>query len=284
MKSILMNVTNDISRVRALRWENPQMSWGFVPTMGYLHEGHLSMVRRAREENERVAVSIFVNPTQFGPGEDLSQYPRALERDLELLRAAHADLVFTPNDADMYPPGFQTYVSVGDVAKTLEGASRPSHFQGVATVVTKLFNIVQPARAYFGQKDAQQVAVLRQMVADLNFNLEFIVCPTVREPDGLAMSSRNKYLSPEERQAATVLYRALTAAESAWRAGEKRGESLRAIMAAIVAQEKLARLDYASVADPMTMIELEHISAQALFSLAVFVGKTRLIDNFLVDS
>lgn len=279
-----MNVTNDISRVRALRWENPQITWGFVPTMGYLHEGHLSLVRRAREENERVAVSIFVNPTQFGPGEDLSQYPRALERDMELLRAAHADLVFTPNDADMYPPGFQTYVSVGDVAKTLEGASRPSHFQGVATVVTKLFNIVQPTRAYFGQKDAQQVAVLRQMVADLNFNLEFIVCPTVREPDGLAMSSRNKYLSPEERQAATVLYRALTAAESAWRAGEKRGETLRAIMTATVAHEKLARLDYASVADPMTMIELEHISAQALFSLAVFVGKTRLIDNFLVDS
>lgn len=279
-----MNVTNDISRVRALRWEKPQITWGFVPTMGYLHEGHLSLVRRAREENERVAVSIFVNPTQFGPGEDLSQYPRALERDMELLRAAHADLVFTPNDADMYPPGFQTYVSVGDVAKTLEGASRPTHFQGVATVVTKLFNIVQPTRAYFGQKDAQQVAVLRQMVADLNFNLEFIVCPTVREPDGLAMSSRNKYLSPEERQAATVLYRALTAAESAWRAGEKRGESLRAIMTATVAQEKLARLDYASVADPMTMIELEHISAQALFSLAVFVGKTRLIDNFLVDS
>lgn len=279
-----MNVTNDISRVRALRWENPQITWGFVPTMGYLHEGHLSLVRRAREENERVAVSIFVNPTQFGPGEDLSQYPRALERDMELLRAAHADLVFTPNDADMYPPGFQTYVSVGDIAKTLEGASRPSHFQGVATVVTKLFNIVQPTRAYFGQKDAQQVAVLRQMVADLNFNLEFIVCPTVREPDGLAMSSRNKYLSPEERQAATVLYRALTAAESAWRAGEKRGETLRAIMTATVAHEKLARLDYASVADPMTMIELEHISAQALFSLAVFVGKTRLIDNFLVDS
>lgn len=279
-----MNVTNDISRVRALRWENPQITWGFVPTMGYLHEGHLSLVRRAREENERVAVSIFVNPTQFGPGEDLSQYPRALERDMELLRAAHADLVFTPNDADMYPPGFQTYVSVGDVAKTLEGASRPSHFQGVATVVTKLFNIVQPTRAYFGQKDAQQVAVLRQMVADLNFNLEFIVCPTVRELDGLAMSSRNKYLSPEERQAATVLYRALTAAESAWRAGEKRGETLRAIMTATVAHEKLARLDYASVADPMTMIELEHISAQALFSLAVFVGKTRLIDNFLVDS
>lgn len=279
-----MNVTNDISRVRALRWENPQITWGFVPTMGYLHEGHLSLVRRAHEENERVAVSIFVNPTQFGPGEDLSQYPRALERDMELLHAAHADLVFTPNDADMYPPGFQTYVSVGDVAKTLEGASRPSHFQGVATVVTKLFNIVQPTRAYFGQKDAQQVAVLRQMVADLNFNLEFIVCPTVREPDGLAMSSRNKYLSPEERQAATVLYRALTAAESAWRAGEKRGETLRAIMTATVAHEKLARLDYASVADPMTMIELEHISAQALFSLAVFVGKTRLIDNFLVDS
>lgn len=279
-----MNVTNDISRVRTLRWENSHLTWGFVPTMGYLHEGHLSLVRRAREENERVAVSIFVNPTQFGANEDLSKYPRALERDLNMLRAANTDLVFTPDDTDMYPPGFQTYVSVRDVAKTLEGASRPTHFQGVATIVTKLFNIVQPARAYFGQKDAQQVAVLRQMVADLNFNLEFIVCPTVREPDGLAMSSRNKYLSPEERRAATVLYRALTAAESAFRAGEKRGDRLRAILRDTVAQEKLARLDYASVANPMTMFELEHISAQALCSLAVYFGKTRLIDNILLES
>lgn len=279
-----MNVTNDISRVRTLRWENPPLIWGFVPTMGYLHEGHLSLVRRAREENERVAVSIFVNPTQFGANEDLSNYPRALQRDLDMLRAAHTDLVFTPSDADMYPPGFQTYVSVGDVAKTLEGASRPTHFQGVATVVTKLFNIVQPARAYFGQKDAQQVAVLRQMTADLNFNLELIVCPTVREPDGLAMSSRNKYLSPEERQAATVLSRALRAAGAAWRAGERRGDALRAIMTATVAQEKLARLDYVSVAHPMTMVELEEISTPALLSLAVFVGKTRLIDNILVNT
>lgn len=279
-----MNVTSDIPRVRAWRWENPPLTWGFVPTMGYLHEGHLSLVRRAREENERVAVSIFVNPTQFGANEDLSNYPRALQRDLDMLRAAHADLVFTPSDADMYPPGFQTYVSVGDVAKTLEGASRPTHFQGVATVVAKLFNIVQPARAYFGQKDAQQVAVLRQMIADLNFNLELIVCPTVREPDGLAMSSRNKYLSTEERQAATVLSRALSAAQAAFRAGERRGDALRAAMTVTVAQEKLARLDYASVADPMTMVELEEISTPALLSLAVFVGKTRLIDNILVNT
>lgn len=279
-----MNVTNDISRVRAWRWENPPLTWGFVPTMGYLHEGHLSLVRRAREENARVAVSIFVNPTQFGANEDLSNYPRALQRDLDMLRAAHTDLVFTPSNADMYPPGFQTYVSVGDVAKTLEGASRPTHFQGVATVVAKLFNIVQPARAYFGQKDAQQVAVLRQMVADLNFNLEFIVCPTVREPDGLAMSSRNKYLSTEERQAATVLSRALSATQAAFRAGERRGDALRAAMMATVAQEKLARLDYASVANPMTMVELEEISTPALLSLAVFVGKTRLIDNILVNT
>lgn len=279
-----MNVTKDIARVRTLRWENPHLTWGFVPTMGYLHEGHLSLVRRARGENERVAVSIFVNPTQFGPNEDLSKYPRALERDLNMLRAANTDLVFTPNDADMYPSGFQTYVSVREVTKPLEGASRPSHFQGVATVVTKLFNIVQPTRAYFGQKDAQQVAVLRQMVVDLDFNLEFIVCPTVREPDGLAMSSRNKYLSPEERQAATVLYRALTAAEAAFRAGEKRGDRLRAILRDTVAQEKRARLDYASVANPMTMIELEHISVQALCSLAVYFGKTRLIDNILLES
>lgn len=279
-----MIVTNDISRVRAIRRETPGLTWGLVPTMGYLHEGHLSLVRRARQENERVAVSIFVNPAQFGPNEDLSKYPRALERDVELLRAEGADLVFAPDDAVMYPPNFQTYVSVRDVTRTLEGASRPSHFQGVATVVTKLFNIMQPSRAYFGQKDAQQAVVLRQMVADLNFNLEFIVCPTVREPDGLAMSSRNKYLAPAERRAATVLYRALTAAEQAYRAGEKRGEVLRQIMRDTVAQEQLARLDYASVADPMTLTELEDVLAQALLSLAVFLGKTRLIDNILLES
>jgi pantoate--beta-alanine ligase len=278
-----MIVTAEIKRIRAIRWENPLLSWGLVPTMGYLHEGHLSLVRRARAENDRVAVSIFVNPTQFGPNEDLSKYPRDLNRDLDLLQSVDADLVFTPTGKEMYSSGFQTYVSVRDVSQPLEGASRPTHFQGVTTVVAKLFNIFQPTRAYFGQKDAQQVVVLRRMVTDLDFNLEFIVCPTVREADGLAMSSRNAYLSTQERAAAVVLYRALTAANDAFVKGERRANVLRENMRAILAQEKLARLDYVSVADPLTLSELETISSQALLALAVFFGKTRLIDNLLVQ-
>ncbi|MDZ7268677.1 MAG: pantoate--beta-alanine ligase [candidate division KSB1 bacterium] len=279
-----MIVTSEIARVRAVRWQEPHLRWGFVPTMGYLHEGHLALVRRARAENDKVAVSIFVNPLQFGPREDLSTYPRALQRDLEMLAAVPADLVFTPDEREMYPPGFQTVVTVQNVTRPLEGSSRPTHFQGVATVVAKLFNIVQPTRAYFGQKDAQQTVVVRRMVQDLDFNLEVIVCPTVREADGLAMSSRNAYLSPEERRAAPVLYRALTAAQQAWRAGERRAESLRQEMRAIIAQEKLAVVDYVSVADPVTLEELETISGPALLSLAVFFGKTRLIDNVLLPA
>ncbi len=279
-----MIVTSEIARVRALRWENPHLRWGFVPTMGYLHEGHLALVRRARAENDRVAVSIFVNPLQFGPREDLSTYPRALARDLDLLAGVPADLVFTPGEVEMYPVGFQTVVTVQHLAQPLEGSSRPTHFQGVTTVVAKLFNIVQPARAYFGQKDAQQTVVVRRMVQDLNFNLEVIVCPTVREPDGLAMSSRNAYLTPEERRAATVLYRALCAAQTAWRSGERQAETLRRLMRDTLAQEKLARVDYVSVADPLTLQELETMAGPALLSLAVFFGKTRLIDNLLVGA
>ncbi len=279
-----MIVTSEIARVRAVRWENPHLRWGFVPTMGYLHEGHLALVRRARAENDRVAVSIFVNPMQFGPREDLSTYPRALARDLDLLAGVPADLVFTPGEAEMYPAGFQTVVTVQHVAQPLEGSSRPTHFQGVATVVAKLFNIVQPARAYFGQKDAQQTVVVRRMVQDLDFNLEVIVCPTVREADGLAMSSRNAYLSPEERRAAPALARALTAAQEAWRAGERRAAALRQLLRDTLATEKLARVDYVSVADPMTLAELETISGPALLSLAVFFGKTRLIDNLLLGA
>jgi pantoate--beta-alanine ligase len=278
-----MIVTGEVNRIRSVRWENPNLSWGLVPTMGYLHEGHLALVRRARAENDRVAASLFVNPTQFGPSEDLSTYPRNLERDLKLLQAENVDLVFTPNDAEMYPPGFQTQVIVREVSRPLEGTSRPTHFQGVATVVAKLFNIFQPARAYFGQKDAQQCVVIRQMVTDLNFNLELIICPTVREADGLAMSSRNAYLSPQERVAATVLYRALTAAKDAFVAGERNASVLREVMRTIIAQEKLARIDYVSVADPITLVELEAIPLQALLSLAVFFRKTRLIDNLLVQ-
>jgi pantoate--beta-alanine ligase len=277
-----MIVTGDISEVRQIREKEMGSTWGLVPTMGYLHEGHLSLVRRAKEENGFTAVTIFVNPTQFAPTEDLSSYPRNLERDLALLAAERVDLVFTPTDATMYPPDFQTAVTVGQVAKPLEGASRPTHFQGVATVVAKLFNIIQPTRAYFGQKDAQQTVVLRQMVRDLNFNLEMVICPTVREADGLAMSSRNAYLSPEQRQAATVLYRALTAVSDAYMQGERDGNRLRQIMAATVASEPLARLDYASAAHPLTLQELERVESGALFSLAVFFGKTRLIDNMVI--
>jgi pantoate--beta-alanine ligase len=275
-------VTAHIDEVRAIRRQESEKSWGFVPTMGYLHEGHLSLVRRAREENGRVAASIYVNPTQFAPTEDLASYPRDLERDLTLLKAENVDLVFTPSDEIMYPSDFQTAVLLSKVTKPLEGASRPTHFSGVATVVAKLFNIVQPDRAYFGQKDAQQAVVLRQMVRDLNFDLELIVCPIVREPDGLAMSSRNKYLSPNERKAALVLSRALQQAQAAFAGGARDAGALRRLMAGAIAAEPLAHLDYVSAAHPDTLTELERIEGKALLSMAVFIGKTRLIDNLIV--
>lgn len=278
-----MIVTANIDEVRAIRRQESDKSWGFVPTMGYLHEGHLSLVRRAREENGRVAASIYVNPTQFAPTEDLSSYPRDLERDLALLEAENVDLVFTPSDEIMYPADFQTTILLSDVTKPLEGASRPTHFAGVATVVAKLFNIIQPDRAYFGQKDAQQAVVLRQMVRDLNFDLALIVCPIVREPDGLAMSSRNKYLSPDERKAALILSQSLQQAQSAFEQGERDANTLRRIMTDLITAEPLARLDYVSAANPDTLVELKQIEEKALLSMAVFIGKTRLIDNLLVS-
>jgi pantoate--beta-alanine ligase len=276
-------ITAKIADVRAQRQRERDMSWGLVPTMGYLHAGHLSLVEKARADNERTAVSIYVNPTQFGPQEDFGAYPRAPEQDLALLEKAGVHLVFTPGDTTIYPPGFQTTISLRQVSRPLEGASRSGHFDGVATVVAKLFNIVQPDRAYFGQKDAQQVVVLRRMVTDLNFPLEVVVCPTVRESDGLALSSRNAYLSARERQAATVLYRALKAAEDAFYAGERQADSLRALLSSVVGAESLARLDYVSVAHPDTLIELEVVAEKALLSLAVFFGRTRLIDNVMID-
>jgi pantoate--beta-alanine ligase len=255
---------------------------GLVPTMGYLHEGHLSLARRAAEECASVVVSIFVNPTQFGPSEDLSAYPRDMDRDLRLLEPLGVDLVWTPTPEIMYPSGYQTWVQVESLTEPLEGAMRPGHFRGVTTVVAKLFNSVQPARAFFGQKDAQQAAVIRCMARDLNFPLEVVVCPTVREPDGLAMSSRNAYLDPEQRQAATVLYRALSAAKEAYEAGERDAEKLRAVMRETLAAEPLARMQYVSCADYDTLQELDTVSSKALLSMAVFVGKTRLIDNFVL--
>jgi len=278
-----MIIAKTISEVRTIRWENPNLSWGLVPTMGYLHEGHLSLARHARKNNDRVAATIFVNPTQFSPDEDLSTYPRALEQDLALLARENVDLVFVPADNEIYPPDFQTEVHLKQVTQPLEGSSRPTHFLGVATVVAKLFNIIQPTRAYFGQKDAQQTVVLKQMVRDLNFNLELVVCPTVREPDGLAMSSRNKYLSVAERKAAVVLNRALTAGETAVSQGERSGDTVRQIMRDIINAEPLARLDYISAADPLTLVELGQIKTGVLLSTAVFFRTTRLIDNLLIE-
>jgi pantoate--beta-alanine ligase len=250
--------------------------------MGYLHEGHLSLVRQAKAECDRVIVTIFVNPTQFGPTEDLSKYPRDLERDLSLLEPLGVDLVWTPSDAIMYPPGYQTWVEVEALTRGLEGAMRPGHFRGVATVVAKLFNATQPHKAYFGQKDAQQAAVIRKMAVDLNFPLEVIVCPTVREADGLAMSSRNKYLNETERRAATVLFRSLSAAKELYEAGERDAETLRETMKETLASEPLAQVQYVSCADYDTLEELSVVKGKALLSLAVFIGKTRLIDNFVL--
>ena len=254
---------------------------GLVPTMGYLHEGHLSLIRRAREECEHVFVSIFVNPTQFGPKEDLAKYPRDLERDVRLIEA-YTDVVWTPSAETMYPQGYQTWVEVEAMTKPLEGAMRPGHFRGVTTVVAKLFNAVQPHKAYFGQKDAQQVAVIRQMVRDLNFPLEIVVCPTSREPDGLAMSSRNVYLDPEQRKAATVLFRALSAAKEVYEKGERDAEKVRGKMKEVLAGEPLAEPQYVSCADYDTLAELDEIKGKALLSMAVYFGKTRLIDNFVL--
>lgn len=257
---------------------------GLVPTMGYLHEGHLSLARAARQECDTVVVSIFVNPAQFGPREDLSRYPRDLPRDLALLEKAGVDYVFTPDASDIYPAGFACYVDpIGPLVERLEGASRPGHFRGVATVVAKLFQIVRPQRAYFGQKDAQQAAVIRQLIADLHFALTLRVLPTVREPDGLAMSSRNAYLSPEERQAATILYRALSEARKLVDAGEQDTDLLRATLARTIASEPRAHLDYADVCDPNTMLPLARVEPgqAALLVIAARVGPARLIDNFL---
>ncbi len=257
-------------------------SIGFVPTMGYLHAGHLALIWRARAENGFVVVSIFVNPTQFGPAEDFDRYPRDLERDLDLCRTAGVDLVFAPEVPEMYPPGYQTYVEVEELSRGLCGASRPGHFRGVATVVAKLFNVVTPDRAYFGEKDAQQLRVIRRMVADLNFPLTIVPVPTVREPDGLAMSSRNTYLSPAERRAALVLSRALSLAAELFAQGERRAEVITDRMRELITAEPLARIDYVAVVDDETLTPVEKIDRPVLVALAVFIGQTRLIDNLVL--
>jgi pantoate--beta-alanine ligase len=280
-KGIFMQTITTLSELRAARHGLPEPV-GLVPTMGFLHAGHISLVQRALAECASVVVSIFVNPTQFDPSEDLEKYPRDLPRDLALLEAAGVDLVWSPTAEGMYPPGFQTWVEVNGLTKGLEGEIRPGHFRGVATIVAKLFNAVRPDKAYFGQKDAQQAAVVRRMARYLDFPIEIVICPTLREADGLAMSSRNTYLNPDERKAATVLFRALETARSAYDSGERNAEALCVLVRETVAKEPLARLQYVSCANYDTLEELESVSGKALLSMAAYLGKTRLIDNFVL--
>jgi len=279
-----MNVLKKVVKINELRDARAALPEpvGLAPTMGYLHEGHLSLVKRAYEECASVVVSIFVNPTQFAPTDDLDAYPRDLERDTALLAEAGADLLWVPTPEVMYPPGYQTWVEVEEITKPLEGEKRPGHFRGVTTVVTKLFNAVQPQKAYFGQKDAQQAAVIRRMVKDLNMPIEIVTNPIVRERDGLAMSSRNTYLNPEERQAALVLSKSLAAAKSAYEKGERNAGILRALMEGIINAEPLAHLEYVSCADYVSLEELEIVSGKALLSMAVYIRTTRLIDNLVL--
>jgi pantoate--beta-alanine ligase len=256
---------------------------GLVPTMGWLHEGHRALMQRARDESATTVVTIFVNPRQFNVAADFTRYPRSEERDLEICAAEGVDLVFAPDVDEVYPPGFDTVVTVGAVARPLEGAARPGHFDGVATVVAILFNLVRAERAYFGQKDAQQVMVIRRMALDLAIPTEVIACPTIREPDGLALSSRNVHLTLEERASAPVLHRALVAGRDAWAAGERSGDALRATIRSMLDAEPLAEVEYVSVADGSSLAELDRVEGPALLSLAVRFGTTRLIDNELLE-
>lgn len=253
---------------------------GFVPTMGYLHEGHLSLVRRARKENDIVVVSVFVNPTQFGPNEDYERYPRDEERDRELLQKEGVDYLFIPSVSEMYPKGYSTFVEVLGLTEGLCGAKRPGHFRGVATVVTKLLNIVCPTRAYFGEKDYQQLQVIKRLIRDLNIPVEVVGCPIVREKDGLAMSSRNTYLSPEERESALSLYRGLKLAEELFESGERNPEVIKGkVKEFILSHPKVEKVDYVEIVDPENLKPVKEVKEGDLIALAVFVGKTRLIDN-----
>lgn len=270
-------------KARAAAWKAEGLSIGLVPTMGSLHEGHESLMDAARAASDRVVVSVFVNPIQFGPGEDYEAYPRDLERDARICERHGVDVVFHPEADDMYAPAHNTFVVMETLTDSLCGASRPGHFRGVCTVVTKLFNIVQPHRAFFGQKDAQQLAIIKRMVADLNMNVTVVGCPIVREADGLAKSSRNAYLSAEERQAALVLSRAIFAGKAAVEAGERDAAALKALMGGIIEAEPLARIDYVEVVDGVTMQPTDAIGAMALVAMAVYIGSTRLIDNFLYE-
>ena len=279
---IVLDKINEL-RDRVKGWKSQGLRVGFVPTMGYLHEGHESLIKRASEENDKVVVSIFVNPIQFGPKEDLSTYPRDLERDSKVCEGAGADIIFHPKSEEMYFEDFSTFVDMNGLTSGLCGKSRPTHFRGVCTVVTKLFNIVSPDRAYFGEKDAQQLAIIKRMVRDLNIDVEVIGCPIVREKDGLAKSSRNTYLSMEERSAATILSKALNIAREKIKDGERTSSNIISTIKEIIESEKLARIDYIEVVDSFSMEGVDTIEKSVLVAIAVFIGKTRLIDNFTYE-
>lgn len=278
-----MKIAETIAEVReqVRTWRKEGLAVGLVPTMGYLHEGHKSLIDRAVEENDRVVVSVFVNPIQFGPSEDLASYPRDLKRDAALCEASGADLVFHPSDGEMYFDDFCTYVDMDDLTKGLCGKTRPTHFRGVCTVVSKLFHIVAPDRAYFGQKDAQQLAVIRRMVRDLNFDLEIVGCPIVREADGLAKSSRNTYLSEEERRAAVVLHQGLLAGEQLVKAGETDASKIVGAITDVIGKEPLAKIDYVELVEWDSLKPVTSVRGEVLAAVAVYIGTTRLIDNFI---
>ncbi len=281
-----MKIVETIAEVReqVKQWKKEGLTVALVPTMGYLHEGHRSLMERARKENDRVVVSVFVNPTQFGPNEDLASYPRDLEHDAALCDSVGVDLIFHPTPEEMYPKGFCSFVDMDVLTKELCGLSRPVHFRGVCTVVSKLFHIVTPDRAYFGEKDAQQLAVIERMVLDLNLDIEIVGCPIVREADGLAKSSRNTYLSPEERKAALVLSRSIFAGKKLAESGETDAHKLVQAMTDIISAEPLARIDYVKVVDLLTMQQIDKLDRPFLAAIAVYIGKTRLIDNFMVQA
>ncbi|HFC97698.1 MAG TPA: pantoate--beta-alanine ligase [Thermosulfurimonas dismutans] len=278
---IITDIPSMKARAEELRARGKRI--GFVPTMGYFHEGHLALMRKARELSDVVVVSIFVNPIQFGPQEDLARYPRDLERDRRLAQAQGVDILFVPSAEEMYPPGFQTYVEVTELSRPLCGARRPGHFRGVCTVVLKLFHIVKPHLAVFGEKDYQQLKVIQRMVRDLNLDVEIVPHPTVREPDGLAMSSRNVYLRPEEREAALSLYRALELARRRVAEGIRETRILRTEIEEFIRSHPHTRIDYVEFRDPETLEEMDRIDRATLLALAVFVGKARLIDNTILD-
>jgi len=277
-----MKIVNTIKDTREIvkQWKSEGLTVGFVPTMGYLHEGHSSLIKKASEENDKVVVSIFVNPMQFGPKEDLAKYPRDLERDSKITEEAGGDLIFNPWPEEMYPEDFSSFVDVNGLTEGLCGEKRPGHFRGVCTVVAKLFNIVKPHRAYFGEKDAQQLAVIKRMVRDLDMDLEIIPCPIIREEDGLAKSSRNTYLSKEERIAALVLSKALNKAKETLSQRERKAIAIKDLIYNEISKEPLATIDYIELVDSMTLKKMERIEKDVLVAIAVYVGKTRLIDNF----